>query len=261
MPDGRARVSGFIAGARLMCGSGTFTMVASSTTISCVVAMTTRARPSRGTGCPGPRSVRGNRPPGDESGLRHEGSSRRVGRFISVQHPGPCWPAAHQALRPRTGTQAGMGPGRHLSIGEVRSLSTVGTGTRGRRHPMVYLSVETFPGGTGHDSAAASASNSRGRKPASLAGSAFHAARSPARCAGAAHPGAGRRRRAVAMADHVRRRRDRGSSRRRPPLPGRPGAVGRAAAVTVPGQPVHRPGGTVVPGAATEDSTPEPPIE
>ena len=52
-----------------------------------------------------------------------------------------------------------------------------------------------------------------------------------------------------------------------PPLPGRPGpgrvpaAIGRAAAVTVPGQPVHRPGGTVVPRAATEDSTPKPPIE
>jgi hypothetical protein len=44
------------------------------------------------------------------------------------------------------------------------------------------------------------------------------------------------------------------------PGPGRgPAATGRAAAVTVPGQPVHRPGGTVVPHAATEDSTPSPP--
>ena len=63
------------------------------------------------------------------------------------------------------------------------------------------------------------------------------------------------------------RRRDRGGSRPRPPLPGVPGpgrvpaAIGRAAAVTVPGQPVHRPGGTVVPRAATEDSTPKPTIE
>ena len=42
------------------------------------------------------------------------------------------------------------------------------------------------------------------------------------------------------------------------PGPGRvPAASGQAAAVTVPGQPVHRPGGTVVPRAATEDSTPQ----
>ena len=38
-------------------------------------------------------------------------------------------------------------------------------------------------------------------------------------------------------------------------------AGGRPQAVTFPGQPVHRPGGTVVPGAATEDSTPKPTIE
>jgi uncharacterized membrane protein YbhN (UPF0104 family) len=45
------------------------------------------------------------------------------------------------------------------------------------------------------------------------------------------------------------------------PGPGRvPAASGRAAAVTVPGQPEHRPGGTVVPRAATEDSTPKPTI-
>ena len=44
------------------------------------------------------------------------------------------------------------------------------------------------------------------------------------------------------------------------PGPGRvPAASGRAA-VTVPDQPVHRPGGTVVPRAATEDSTPKPTI-
>ena len=41
------------------------------------------------------------------------------------------------------------------------------------------------------------------------------------------------------------------------PGPGRvPAATGRAAAVTVPGQPVHRPGGTVVPRAATENFHP-----
>jgi hypothetical protein len=46
------------------------------------------------------------------------------------------------------------------------------------------------------------------------------------------------------------------------PGPGRvPAASGRAAAVTVPGQPLHRPGGTVVPRAATEDSTSKPTIE
>ena len=45
------------------------------------------------------------------------------------------------------------------------------------------------------------------------------------------------------------------------PGPGRvPAATGRAAAVTVPGQLVHRPGGTVVPRAATEVSTPKPTI-
>ena len=59
---------------------------------------------------------------------------------------------------------------------------------------------------------------------------------------------------------------DRGGNRPRPPLPGRPGpgcvpAANGRAAVTVPGQPVHRPGGTVVPRAATEDSTPKPTIE
>ncbi len=46
------------------------------------------------------------------------------------------------------------------------------------------------------------------------------------------------------------------------PGPGRvPAAGGRTAAVTVPGQPGHRPGGTVVPRAATEDSTSKPTIE
>jgi hypothetical protein len=46
------------------------------------------------------------------------------------------------------------------------------------------------------------------------------------------------------------------------PGPGRvPAASGRAAAVTVPGQPVHRPGGTVVPRAAAEDPTPRRTIE
>ena len=50
-------------------------------------------------------------------------------------------------------------------------------------------------------------------------------------------------------------------ARRSPGVPGRDAipAAGRAA-VTVPGQPVHRPGGTVVPRAATEDSTPKPTI-
>ena len=43
------------------------------------------------------------------------------------------------------------------------------------------------------------------------------------------------------------------------PGPGRIPAAGRAA-VTVPGQPPHRPGGTVVPHAATEVSTPKPTI-
>ena len=78
---------------------------------------------------------------------------------------------------------------------------------------------------------------------------------------------AARRARALGRWLGRRRRRDRGGSRRRPPLPGRPGpgrvpaASGRAAAVTVPGQPVHRPGGTVVPRAAAEDSTPRRTIE
>jgi len=50
--------------------------------------------------------------------------------------------------------------------------------------------------------------------------------------------------------------------------PGGPGrdtpqqpAGARPQAVTLPGQPLHRPGGTVVPHAATEDSTPKSTIE